>query len=126
MFERPRAPTRVETWVLLGETTVALLECDGPPAPALDETLRQYGQPDIVLSDQRFVADAMVRELVYARRGVTFSVAEPFEPASGPTRLVHLQLFPATTLERYLTDIGASADARPQTHPPAGPLNPGA
>jgi hypothetical protein len=112
VFERPVAPPRVELWVLLGEAHVALLECDDPPATALDKTVRQNGQ--------RFVPDAMVRELVYARRGVTFSVAEPFETTSGTVRrLVHLQLFPATTLECYLTDIGASADARPKTHPPA-------
>jgi hypothetical protein len=126
VFERPIAPTRVEAWVVVGEANVALLECDDPPATALDDTLRQYGPPDIVLSDRRFVPDAMVRELVYARRGVTFSVAEPFENASAPARrLVHLQLFSATTLEHYLTDIGASGDARPKTHPPSGPPDPG-
>ncbi len=118
VFERSVAPTRVEAWVVYGAEQVALIEYDDPPVFALEETLRGYGEPDMVLSDQHFVADAMVHELIYAQRGITFSVAEPFEPLDkAERRLVHLQLFPATTLARYLTDIGVSTDARPKTNP---------
>jgi hypothetical protein len=123
VFERPIAPSPIEAWVVYGERRVALVEYDDPPALALDDTLREYGAPDIIVSDVRFAADAMVREHIYARRGITFSVADPFEATTKlERRLVHLQLFPATTLESYLTDIGVSDAARPKTNPELGPV----
>jgi hypothetical protein len=118
VFVRPVAPSRVDAWVVYGAKHIALVECDDPLVPALEDTLRRYGTSDMILSDQRFVADAIVREHIYARRGITFSVAEPFAATNRvERRVVHLQLFPATTLERYLTEIGVSADARPKTNP---------
>ena len=118
IFERSVAPTRVEAWVVYGEEHVALVEYEDPPVLKLEETLREYGEPDLIRSDERFEADATVREHIYARRGITLSVAEPFEAyGGGERRLVHVQLFPATTLETYLADIGVSAHARPKTNP---------
>ena len=118
IFERSVAPVRVEAWVVYGEDGVALIEYKDPPAFPLEETLREFGEPDLIRSDDRFAADATVREYIYARRGVTFSVAEPFEASGrGERRVTHVQLFPATTLELYLSDIGVSADARPNTNP---------
>ena len=123
-FERPIAPRLIEAWVVWNTARVALIEYDDPLIVHLEHTLHLYGPPEVVLSDQRFTAGAIVREHVYARRGVAFSLADPFPGAMAvDRRLIHLQLFPATTVEAYLTDIGVGEGPRPDTHPRTGNPN---
>ena len=88
------------------------------PYRGSDETLARLGPPDLVLADRRFVADATVRDHVYARRGLAVSIAEPFTDAPGhERRAVHLQLFAPTSPETYLTEIDRGDELAPKTHP---------
>jgi hypothetical protein len=118
VFERAMVPYLVEVWSVVGSIHVALIEYENPLMVELERTLQHYGPPDLILTDRRFSKDGLVREHVYARRGVTFSVLEPFAtPTQAERRVVHLQLYPATSPEFYITDIGAGEALSPQTHP---------
>ena len=119
--ERAVPPEQVEAWAVFGQAAVSLLEWDDPPVTDLPATLESLGSPDLLLQDRRFVAGGRVAEYVYARRGLALAVATPF-PGAATTApwAVHLQVFPATTTQFYLTDIGPGPDPRPQTLPGGG------
>lgn len=113
---RKATPKSLEAWVLVGSKQVSLIEVDDPVVNDLDGLLESFGSPDLLVSGKRYQEGAMVREHVYAGRGITLSVATPFDGESGgPTRdaVVHLQLYPATTPEAWTTQIGAGAELRP-------------
>ena len=118
--ERPSAPHRIEAWVELGTPAVTIVELDDPPVNDLEATLDSYGPPDLMLYDRRFAGDAVIREYVYARRGVTLSVAEPLDDATLGRRVVHVELFPAATPEWYLTTVDRGTETVPDTHPHDG------
>ncbi len=119
--ERPVQPEHVEVWAVFGQHGVSLLEWDDPLVADLAATLARLGAPDLLLQDRRFVAGARVTEYVYARRGLALAVATPFPgaPAAEPWP-VHLQVFPVTTTQFYVTEIGPGPDPRPQTPPGGG------
>ncbi len=114
---RMAPPRRIEAWVLLGSDHIDLVEVDDPLVPNIDRLLESLGPADTIVPGKRYQAGAMVREHVYAGRGMTLSVATPFGGGSGGTKgqdsIIHLQLFPATTVERWVTEIGAG----PELHP---------
>lgn len=113
---RNAAPRTVEAWVPVGSNQVSLIEVDDPVVKDLDGLLETFGSPDLLLSGKRYREGAMVREHVYAGRGITLSVASPFDGESGgPTgdAVIHLQLYPATTPETWTTQIGAGAELHP-------------
>jgi len=118
--ERSSAPHRIEAWVELGTSSVTIVELDDPPVNDLEATLDRYGPPDLVLYDRRFAGDVVIREYVYARRGVTLSVAEPLDDAALQRRVVHVELYPAATSEWYLTTVDRGTETVPNTHPHDG------
>jgi hypothetical protein len=118
VLERAEPPREVEAWVAVGSDRVAFVEVDVPDLADLEGTLERLGRPDLVLSDRRFEADATVRDHVYARRGLTVSVAEPFTPSpTAPRRAVRLGMFAPTSPETYLTEIDRGSELSPATHP---------
>jgi hypothetical protein len=118
VVERPAPPKRVLAWVEAGRTDIAIIDVEEPRVVDLDGVLQRFGRPDLLLSDRRFAPDAQVREWVYARRGLAFSIAEPFEsPGSRGRHTVHLELFEAMTPETYITAVDRGAELLPKTHP---------
>jgi hypothetical protein len=119
VIERTETPHEVEAWVEVGARHVAFVEYDDPGVVSLERTLESLGAPDLTLADRRFVDDATVRDYVFARRGITVSIAEPFDGVRRPRQAIHVLLFPATTPETYLTDIDRGTESSPKTHPEA-------
>lgn len=113
-YTRPTAPAQVEVWFRVGSPYVALIEYDNPAVQNLARTLETLDPPELALKNKRFRAGYMVRELVYARHGITLSLAEPFDLTDEPhPKVIHVQLYPATTLQFYVTEIGAGQEIRP-------------
>jgi hypothetical protein len=98
----------VDAWLRVGETEVTSLEF-GPPE-ALDHAavLADLGEPETVLRSNHFERGAVVREHVHAERGITVSVAEPFE--DGDPWIVHVQLYRPMTTQAFVTTVGQSGD----------------
>ncbi len=119
LFERDTPPFLIEAWFTWGSKNAALIEYDHPRIQNVEQILKTYGNPDLTVSDKRYTTGAIVKEYIYAHRGAALSVAEPYAPSRHPERtFVHLQLFPACSIEFYITDIGTETDFYPRTHPP--------
>jgi hypothetical protein len=106
--ERATPAEQVDAWIPLGAEAAATVEFK-PPA-GLDDAalLADLGEPELVLDSNHFEVGAVVRDEVHAARGITLAVAEPFE--SGPRRVVYVQLYPPTTPQAYVTDVGQSGE----------------
>lgn len=119
-FDRAAPPSPVELWVLTGQNFVTLVEYDDPPAIALEQTLAAAGPPELVLENRRFAQGASVKEYVYARRGLTLSVAEPYEGSVLQSRrLTHAQLYRASSAIYYWRYIGPGPELHPFPSPSA-------
>ncbi len=117
VFERFVSPHLVKAWFALGSSKASLIEYDDPPIQNVEYMMEACGEPELILSDKRYAPGAIVREYVYARRGLTLSVAEPFASSVNmDRRIIHLQLFPPSTLESYMTDIGLDSHPFPRMH----------
>jgi hypothetical protein len=117
-YDRPVAPRAVEAWFVAGSPYAALLEYDDPQVDDVDGVLAALGAPELERSGLRGADGAYVIEQVYPDRGLTLSVATPFEHDSrnappGSRRIVHVQLYPPTTAQRWVTEIGAGLPPRP-------------
>lgn len=113
-YDRSEAPRSIDAWFLRGEAHVTLLEYDDPPVDDLTRTLRVYGDPELIWSRRRHAPDAVVREHVYARRGITLSIAEPLsDDAPVDPWLVHVQLYRSMDTQYYVADIGSVQGPRP-------------
>jgi len=119
VFERATPPSPVDVWILTGQPHVTLVEYDNPSIVALEETLTVAGAPDLVLENRRSAEGALVKEYVYANRGLTLSVAEPY--AWSPIRsrrATHVQLYRASSAGYYLRYIGSGHETQPFPLPP--------
>jgi hypothetical protein len=117
-FSRPVPPEEVDAWCVVGQGAVSILEYADPPMRDLEGTLQQYGPPELVLTDQRYAVGMRVQDYLYASRGICISIGEPFPPApTYPRRAVYLQLFPASSVQFYLTDIGSGVATKPNVLP---------
>jgi hypothetical protein len=98
----------VEAWFPGGSETAATVEF--APAADLDgeELLADLGEPELVLDSNHFAVGAVVSDYVYAARGITVSVAQPFE--DGARSVVYVQLYAPTTTQAYVTEIGQSGE----------------
>lgn len=116
---RPEEPTEVEVWVTTGESAPALIEFDDPPATDVDALLDGLGEPEEVQHNRRFRSGALVDELVYASHGLSLSVATPHADVGviptprGSRRIIHVQLFRATTVDQWRANIGSVVPLRP-------------
>ena len=120
-IERPSPPRLIEIWVEFGTNRPVAIEFDDPMVLSLEDTLRWFGPPDLVLSDRWFAAESAIREFVFARRGVALSIAEPLAGAPNTGRsLARVQLFHATTPESFLTNLDRGTEMSPKTHPSQG------
>lgn len=121
-FERPEEPRLVEAWFPVGADRATLIEFDDGVVQDVDGLLDALGEPELEETRKRFDPEAFVTEQVYASRGLTLSVATPFEhveaPPPGTRRIVHVQLYEPTTPERWVGRIGAGLPLRP--FPPRG------
>jgi hypothetical protein len=114
VFERLALPLRVEAWVLWLQEHLTLVEYDDPVVQDLEETLRLLGAPELVLENRRTAEGASVKELVYAGRGLTLSVAEPYGGSKTTSRhLAHVQLYRASSVAYYWRYIGPGPQLRP-------------
>lgn len=110
---RTLAPRNVEIWCDIDGRTVLAVDIDHPGIdPA--QLAMQLGPPELTLPDRRFASGGLAIEHVYASRGVTASVVEPFDPGA-PRRVDFLQLYAAMSTAGYLTEVGVAEHARP--HP---------
>ena len=123
-YSRPVPPHKVDAWCAVGQEMVNILECAEPLMPDLEGTLKQYAPPDLLLPDLRYAAGMRVWDYVYPSRGITFSIGEPFPPAPpSPRRAIFLQLFPAASIQFYLTDVGSGIAVRPDVWPETAPTS---
>lgn len=119
-FDRGASPSPVELWVLVGQDSVSLVEYDDPPDVGLEQILAAAGPPELVLQNRRSAEGASVKEYVYASRGLTLSVAEPYSWSEHYSRyLTHVQLYRASSTDYYWRYIGPGAELHPFPASPA-------
>lgn len=112
--EREVPPYRIELWILHGEKTITLVEYDAPSIQDVEAVLKGYGAPDLVLQDKRTARGAGVKEYVYAGRGITLSIAEPYAESEQKSRqVVHVQLYRAGSVNYYWGYIGPGFELHP-------------
>ena len=118
-LERARAPELVEAWFRAGDEGAAIVEFD-PPAGDVAALVREYGEAQLIQGSRLFDPDGSVEDHVYAERGITLSVAHPHEAdveAGEWRRIVHVQLYPATSTTDWVAELGPSGqELRP--YPP--------
>jgi hypothetical protein len=104
---RAGEPERVEAWIRVGEQAVNSLEFR-PPHGATDHAgvLADLGEPELVLASNLSEAGAMLSEHVHASRGITVTVAEPFEHTGGDPYLAYAQLYAPTDTQGYVVRVG--------------------
>lgn len=114
VVEREVPPHRIELWILHGERTITLVEYDDPLLQDVEALLKVYRDPDILLEDKRTARGAVVKEYVYASRGITLSVAEPYLGAEQKSReIVHVQLYRSGSVKFYWRYIGPGFELHP-------------
>ena len=117
-YSRLISPHEVDAWCAVGQEVVNILEYAEPPVTDLEGTLAQYGPPERMLADQRFAIGMRVWDYVYASRGITFSIGEPYAPAPPSPRIaVFIQLYAATSLQSYVTEVGSGVTTEPNVWP---------
>lgn len=114
VFDCNTPPVQVEAWVLCSQEHLTLVEYNDPVVQNLEESLQVLGTPELVLENKRTAEGASVKELVYASRGITLSVAEPYPWANITSRqAVHVQLYRASSVHYYWRYIGPGPQLRP-------------
>ena len=104
----------VEVWEEWDRSAVFLIERDDPLVSDLDATLENLGAPELVEQDKRAAVGLTVHELTYASRGLTLSIGNPYSQDSAERRrCVHLQLYRKSSVQYYLTEIGAGTGIMP-------------
>ena len=109
---RDAPPLAVDAWIPMGSEEVASIDF----APAAPVDLAGLGEPERVLDSNHFEVGAVVSDRLFADRGVTLSVAEPFD--GGEPSVVRVQLYAATTPQEYVTEIGQTGVALRPSAPP--------
>jgi hypothetical protein len=104
---RAAEPERVEAWIRVGEELVNSIEFR-PPTRATDHAalLAELGEPQLVLPSNLAEPGAMLSEHVHAPRGITVTVAEPFEHTGGDPYIAYAQLYAATDTQGYVVRVG--------------------
>jgi hypothetical protein len=104
---RAGEPEQVEAWIRFGEQAVNSLEFR-PPRDDTDHgaVLADLGEPELVLASNLSEAGAMLSEHVHASRGITVTVAEPFEHTGGDPYLAYAQLYAPTDTQGYVVRVG--------------------
>jgi hypothetical protein len=112
-LERDRAPEVVEAWFRLGDDAAAIVEFD-PPGGDFAALAAEYGEAELTQGSRLFDPDGDVEDHVYADRGVTLSVARPHgadvENMGEWRRIVHVQLYPATSTTDWVAELGPSGE----------------
>ena len=117
-LQRANVPKEFAAWVPIGEDSVAIVEIEDPVCADVERTLAELEAPEAALDNERLAIGYVVREMVYASRGIVLSVGRPSSAlADRRERLLHVRLFPPMTLQRYLTEVGEATPALPNTHP---------
>lgn len=102
--ERATPAEQVDVWFPMNTEEAATVEFRPPAGIDDGALLADLGEPELVLDANHFEAGAVVQDQVYASRGITVAVAEPFEP--GPRRVIYVQLYSPTTPQAYVTEVG--------------------
>jgi len=95
-------------WWLDEEDAVLLVQVADPACqPPLHETLAALGPPDREGAGRYRVLGATTTELVWARRGLSLTVAASYDnPPTAPDRLAAALLFEPTDLGRFVAELG--------------------
>ncbi len=104
---RSEEPERVEAWIRLGEELVNSLEFR-PPRDGTDHAaiLADLGEPELVRPSNLAEPGASLSTCVHASRGITVTVAEPFEHAGGDRYIAYAQLYVPTDTQGYVIRVG--------------------
>jgi hypothetical protein len=107
---RATEPEQVEAWIRFGEAVVNSVEFRPPLAVTAGTghgaVLADLGEPELVLASNLAEAGAMLSEHVHASRGITVTVAEPFEHTGGDPYLAYAQLYAPTDTQGYVVRVG--------------------
>ncbi len=112
ILRAPRAgsATELEAWIITGQSTVTSFEYR--PGADVDSAavLADLGEPEHVLDSRHLVIGAVVRDHIHANRGITVSVAQPYEPEPAPSDpyIIFVQLYAPTSIQGYVTRVGQS------------------
>jgi hypothetical protein len=104
---RAGEPERVEAWIRVGEELVNSVEFR-PPTGATHHSavLADLAEPELVLPSNLAEPGAMLSEHVHASRGITVTVAEPFEHTGGDPYVAYAQLYAPTDTQGYVVRVG--------------------
>jgi hypothetical protein len=103
---RPAEPERVEAWIRFGEAVVNSVEFRPRDDTDHAAVLADLGEPELVLASNLAEGGAMLSEHVHASRGITVTVAEPFEHTGGDPYLAYAQLYAPTDTQGYVVRVG--------------------
>jgi hypothetical protein len=104
---RAGAPERVEAWIRVGEEAVNSVEFRPPTGDTNHaEVLADLGEPDLVRPSNLSEPGAMLSDHVHAARGITVTVAEPFEHTGGDPYIAYAQLYAPTDTQGYVVRVG--------------------
>jgi hypothetical protein len=104
---RATEPEHVEAWIRFGEQAVNSIEFRPPRADTPHATLlADFGEPDLVLNSNLAEGGVMLSEHVHAARGITVTVAEPFEHTGGAPYVAYAQLYVPTDTQGYVIRVG--------------------
>lgn len=110
---RAEPPSRVRIWCAWEGDAVTAIECEG----ALQEVnlaaiLQALGAAEVIARDRRIVAGARFTEHVYASRGLTLEVTEPFDGRA--PFLNGFTLYVPADAGTYLAEIGSGPTPAPE------------
>ena len=110
---RAEPPSRVRIWCAWEGDAVTAIECDGAPQPAnLAAMLDALGAAEMITRDRKLVEGGQIAEHVYASRGLTLDVTEPFDGRA--PFLSGFTLYLPADAGKYLAEIGSGPTPMPE------------
>jgi hypothetical protein len=103
---RSDPPEHIEAWIRVGDDPINSLEFRPPGGWDHTAILADLGSPDLVLASNIVEPGASASDRVHAARGITVTVAEPFEHAGGDPYIVYVQVYAPTDVQGYVVRVG--------------------
>jgi hypothetical protein len=110
---RLRPPSRIDVWCAWDRDEVTTLESSEPPENTnLVKTLDALGNAEMIARDRKLIEAGRIAEHVYAWRGLTLDVVEPFDDRA--PFLTGFSLYAPADAGTYLAEIGSGPTPMPE------------